>query len=496
MKKLLFLYPSVVNHPEIPKAIAIMNGIAKRCSWETAYFDTYIYEKSAATMEDRMAVGEFKLVFDEDKEMKSYAELAYDLQKVVDSFRPDIIVISCGSYEYYFLLTFWPQIIIPKETKTIIGGIHPILGPEEVANSGFFDAICLGEAEATFGDLLEKIENGADLRDTLNILFRNKADGEVIRNLGKKLIDEGILWTFKPDYSLFGDEYFKYPFHGKIYRRFRFEVGRGCPYNCAYCANSALKTAYKGLGKYFRTRPLDNIKNEMKLLMDCYGIELFHIDDECLLAHSSEWLDDLFDWYGRIIKKPFLFSTRPETVAEEKIKILEKANVPLFIKMGVESGSEKILKEVCDRTTTIKQVLNAYEILHRHNIQSGACFMIGFPFETREDIFKSIKLAREIKPDEIMVNIFQPMPGQRLRQVCVENGFIRENDKPAFFTETSILKMPQISKKEIENLRRVFVLYAILPRSYYPQIELCEIDYEHHGQLYRELINLRWDLTN
>jgi anaerobic magnesium-protoporphyrin IX monomethyl ester cyclase len=196
-----------------------------------------------------------------------------------------------------------------------------------------------------------------------------------------------------------------------------------------------------------------------------------------------------------VIKKPFLFSTRPETVTEEKINILKKARAPLFVKMGVESGSERILKDICNRTTKVEQVVRAYEILHKHGIESGACFMLGFPFETREDIFRSIELARRIKPNEIMVNIFQPMPGQKLRRLCIDNDFMKEDDKPAFFTETSILRMPQISPEEIENLRRVFVLYATLPESYYSQIELCEKDYENNKKLYRELIELRWSLN-
>jgi len=493
--KTLFLYPSVVNHPEIIKAIAIMNTIARRFG-ETAYFDTYLYEKSAATMEARAADGEFRSFAEEkEKELKPYSWLVSELQSAIDNFRPDNVVISCGSYEYYFLLTFWPRLRLPSETRVIIGGIHAILEPEEVMSSGLFDVVCLGEAEETFGNILEATEDLSRLSYMKNIFFMDRVSRKITKNPRSRLLSEYDLWPVEPSYALFGDEYFKYPFHGKIYRRFRFEVGRGCPFDCTYCANSALRTAYRGLGRYFRTRPLDSIKKGMKFLLDCYGIELFHIDDECLLAHGVEWLDNLFSWYGQEIKKPFLFSTRPETVTEEKINILKKAKAPIFVKMGVESGSERILRDICNRTTKIEQVIRAYEILHRHDIESGACFMLGFPFETREDIFKSIELARQIKPDEIMVNIFQPMPGQKLRRLCIDNGFMKKDDKPAFFTETSILRMPQISQKEIENLRRVFVLYATLPESYYPQIELCEKDYEHNRKLYEKLIGLRWSLV-
>jgi len=168
------------------------------------------------------------------------------------------------------------------------------------------------------------------------------------------------------------------------------------------------------------------------------------------------------------------------------------------VKMGVESGSERILKEVCNRTTKINDVVRAFEILARHKengVMSAACFMLGFPFETREDIFQTINLCRQIRPDEIIVSTFQPMPGQKLREICLEKGYIGEKDRPGFFTDRSILKMPQITPDEIANLKRVFILYAVLPEEYREQIELCEKDYEHNKELYERLVALRWNLN-
>ena len=59
-KKILFFYPNTANSPNIPNAIAILAGIAKKFSWNMDYFDTYIYEKTRDSMEDREISGEFK----------------------------------------------------------------------------------------------------------------------------------------------------------------------------------------------------------------------------------------------------------------------------------------------------------------------------------------------------------------------------------------------------------------------------------------------------
>ena len=168
-------------------------------------------------------------------------------------------------------------------------------------------------------------------------------------------------------------------------------------------------------------------------------------------------------------------------------------NAPFFqVSIGVESGSEKILFNVCDRKTRIHKIIETFDFLNKHNIRTCAFFMIGFPYETREDIFESINLCRRIRSTVAIVSIFQPMPGQSLRQLCIQEGFIKGDEKLPTFTSCSILKMPQISREEIVNLRRVFLLYSMLPKEYYSKIEKCEKDYQGNKALYEELVNLRW----
>lgn len=245
-----------------------------------------------------------------------------------------------------------------------------------------------------------------------------------------------------------------------------------------------------------RTRPIKSIKENLKKFVD-QGVELFYLEDECFFAHATSWLKELAEWYGQEIKKPFIIQTRPDTVTEEKIEVLKQMKVPFFqVSMGVESGSEKILFEVCNRRTKIQKIIESFDLLHKHKIRTCAFFMIGFPYETREDIFKSIGLCRRIKPTVAIVSIFQPMPGQRLRELCIKEGYITGNEPLQTFTSGTILKMPQISSEEIENLRRVFLLYATLPEKYYPRIEKCEKDYYGNKELYEELVALRWKIVS
>ncbi len=220
---------------------------------------------------------------------------------------------------------------------------------------------------------------------------------------------------------------------------------------------------------------------------------MFYLEDECYFAHPISWLKALADGYSKEIRLPFIIQTRAETVTEEKINILKDMNAPFFqVSLGVESGSEKLLHELCNRKTKIETIINAFDLLHKHQVRTCGFFMLGFPYETREDIFKSINLCRRIKPTVAIASIFQPLPGQKLRDVCIEEGFITGEESLLGFTNGSILNMPQITAEEIANLRRVFLLYAYLPEEYYLDIEKCEKDYENNIDLYEKLVNLRW----
>jgi radical SAM superfamily enzyme YgiQ (UPF0313 family) len=85
-----------------------------------------------------------------------------------------------------------------------------------------------------------------------------------------------------------------------------------------------------------------------------------------------------------------------------------KQNRILFIFPNIANNPE-ISKAISIFMAIAKK--HSFDILHKHNISTTACFIVGFPYETREDIFKSIDLCRRINPDEVLVNIFQPLPG-------------------------------------------------------------------------------------
>ena len=100
--------------------------------------------------------------------------------------------------------------------------------------------------------------------------------------------------------------------------------------------------------------------------------------------------------------------------------------------------------------------------------------MIGAPYETKEQIFDTIHLNRELLSNDCLVSVFQPFKGTVLRDLCVKEGFASEDEDCEGTTlEGSVLNMPQLSKDDIWGFRRTFTLYSRVPKIFFLLVGIC-----------------------
>jgi len=214
------------------------------------------------------------------------------------------------------------------------------------------------------------------------------------------------------------------------------------------------------------------------------------------LARPVSWLRQFCERWKSEICKPFLLQTRAETVNTETLDTLIGSGAPFIqIGIGVESGSKRVLKEVCNRTADPDETVRAYDLMRTYpNIRTNAYFMIGLPTETREEIWQTIELCKRIDSKVNSVAIYQPFPGQALREKCIRLGYITGDEAMASFTGGSVLSQLHITQADIYGLWRTFMLYAKLPETYYQEINKCENDYEAHKALFESLVATRWEM--
>ncbi|MFC1623866.1 radical SAM protein, partial [Candidatus Omnitrophota bacterium] len=186
---------------------------------------------------------------------------------------------------------------------------------------------------------------------------------------------------------------------------------------------------------------------------------------------------------------PFWFNTRIETISADKLEKLKSINCNR-ISVGLESGSEHVRKKLLRRHYTNDYFVNKFKILYNYNISVSVNNILGFPDETRDQIFETIDLNKRIKADDYGAYIFQPYHGSRLRDLCAEKGYIREDYLAGDAHLSTDLNMPSITKQEISGLQRTFMLYVKLPMQFYDDIKIAERFDREGNAKFKELAKL------
>ena len=126
-------------------------------------------------------------------------------------------------------------------------------------------------------------------------------------------------------------------------------------------------------------------------------------------------------------------NTRVDLVDPELLRTMKKAGCN-SIKVGIESGSERILK-LMDKGITFERIQEAARLFREVGIHWTAYFMMGIPTETKEDVKKTLELLYKIKPSFASIGVYEPFPGTRLFDVGVEHGLVnKEMSYEDFFT--------------------------------------------------------------
>jgi radical SAM superfamily enzyme YgiQ (UPF0313 family) len=374
--------------------------------------------------------------------------LSKNYLKEVKEYKPDIVAYNTiiGTQNKLLKANLEIKKILPN-VFSIFGGHYPTLVQDMIYEEGV-DSICVGEGDYAIIDLVKAFNQGEDYTKIKNLHF--KQNGEIIRNSMRPLIDDLDSLPF-PDRDMI---YRKNKiFKDLVFRRFL--TKRGCPFNCSYCFNEKLRDLYKGLGKYFRTRSVDNVIDEVEYVIREYPCPTVYFNDDTFTMNNRGWISEFSEQYSKRIGIPFGCITRVGTFDYSMMKALKKAGLyHLFI--GVETATDEIRREVLARHHSNEQIREACRILRELRIK----------FRTLKSI-NTMKFNQELKPYYSVASIFQPYPGTSIAEYTKEHGYLPEDFKPSkspsLFSSTKLSFGNEKEGKQIVTLQRIFSLCVKFP---------------------------------
>jgi len=376
----------------------------------------------------------------------------------IDDFRPDLLAFSSTSAQFHYIKQILSEIPLSKNIFTICGGPHVTLEPGVLESTPRLDSICRGEGEAALLELVDALENKRDIYQINNLWIKDRKNNVVHKNPSNRFVEDLESLPF-PDRDLF-------PYQTIIDSDFGtalFMFARGCPFNCAYCSNQALKSVQEG--KYVRFRSVDSCMKEIEEVLHKYTAKAIYVNDD-LFTLNKAFVAEFCQEYKKRFDLPFDINTRVGFLTKEICKQLREANCRR-VNIGIESGNPRIRQEVLNRKMTNEQIINAFKMIKNAGLKTKSFNMIGFPEETPEDFQDTIDLNKKIQPDSVILNIFDPYPGTPLGERCKKEGLIdyeRMESKLIPKTDT-VLNLSRFSRKEIKRFYKIFAYEVYKKRS-------------------------------
>jgi anaerobic magnesium-protoporphyrin IX monomethyl ester cyclase len=84
--------------------------------------------------------------------------------------------------------------------------------------------------------------------------------------------------------------------------------------------------------------------------------------------------------------------------------------------MGADSGSQRVL-DAMDKEIRVEEIHAACENLRAHGIRACLFLQFGYPGETWNDIESTIRMVRELAPDDVGISVSYPLPGTKFYQI-------------------------------------------------------------------------------
>jgi radical SAM superfamily enzyme YgiQ (UPF0313 family) len=480
--KILLINCNTMLDTLVTAGIGILSASLKESGAQVKLFDTTFYRTAEQTGDEARAkaLQVKQTSFAELGIVPESGDVVDDFVDLVGSYQPHLIGLSSIEVTHRLgvrLLDAVKRTGIP----TIAGGPYATFAPEIAIRADSVDMVCVGEGEQPLVELCQKLRDGGDITGIANLWV--KSGGQIHKNPVRKPVDLDTLP--RQDWSVYDERRFWKPMGGKISVTGTFEMNRGCPYDCTYCINSGYKELYGGFGGYYREQDVVRLVDEMAEKKEQYNLVYVYLVAESFLTTTTKRVETFARLYKEKVGLPFWVEARPESITRDKIALLNEMGCE-GISVGVESGNAELRKNMLGRDIADKTILRAFELLRETGIRVSANNVIGFPTETREMIFDTIRLDRQVQPDGVMVSFFSPYKGAKLRDLCQEMGYLKDDDIAMDYRLGPTMDMPQLSAEELTGVHRTFPLYVKFPEDEWKHIEIAEHDTPEGNAAFKE----------
>ena len=337
-----------------------------------------------------------------------------EVRRTIDEFKPDMVGITCMTATYPASLKC---AAIAKEldsnVRVVFGGPQPNAQPQDVALREQVDYVIQGEGEYPLVELCDQLdrEGEPDLTGVVGLHYIND-NGETVQTARNTFIpDLDALPMIRRDLVLYPEKY--------TTDAYGYVMGsRGCPFPCTFCSSPAI------WNRETRYHSAESVVREWEYLREEFDVQRLRFWDDTYTLQR----DRVVDFCDRLIATGSKFSwscfVHANTVHKATLEKMKEAGC-YELCVGIESGSDRILKEYRKGITT-ERVRKAVDLMNEVGFLVGSFWIVGMPQEREEDIRMTIDFIEELKVDRVNLCTFAPEPNTVLYDLCMEKGLLEK----------------------------------------------------------------------
>lgn len=282
---------------------------------------------------------------DEKYEVRYFDE-RYD--SAPDMSWPDVVGVSSMTGYQLSGAIRWLKEAKHRNKRTILGGIHATMQPEQCLQEDYVDSVVLSEGEWAIIDAIHG-----------TTISSHHLEGQHVSPVTPE-----TLIHFKRS-ARTGDTVLL--------------TSRGCPFRCQFCY----------IQKFFERRwesvDLDRWKKDVIYLRDEAGVKKFEHGDDWIgkWTRAREIITFLHD--NGIQYRP---SIRAHQINDEVAREMAELGIK-NVSIGMETASERILK-LSQKDITTEDQINCAEALAKHGIWPLYYWILGMPTETKEELNETL----------------------------------------------------------------------------------------------------------
>ncbi|GHV31427.1 hypothetical protein FACS1894167_13790 [Synergistales bacterium] len=314
----------------------------------------------------------------------------------------------------------------------IIAGGYPCTHfvADIIAHNPAIDAICLGEGEIPFAELV----GADDKREYLNTspYFVTKTHTGTTKGFVCDINDVPRL-NYDGYIAKYGDdvirEYVNILSGGKgaYGSEGIMMTSRGCPFHCVFCAAHSIH------GRNMRYLSMERVKAEVDYWIDNYNVTAINIIDDHLLGDVARLIEiiDYIAGKGRNVVFANTFAVAP--VTKEFVDCLARNGIN-DVQLALESGSARVLREIMRKPLTLRKTDEVLAMFKGTDIFVKISLLVGFPDETIDDIKEALDYLRKAEYHWATISNLIPISGsEAYKQIIEDTGIEYKMDTANVF---------------------------------------------------------------